>query len=209
MATMGFDDQEARRLLRGSAAEIGQGLTLIDRELHARCCAALRKRFPWLGAEDVTDVWQETLLRVLEAARSPDFDWEPPLLPWLWTVAHDLAVDLSRRQAAWQAAVAAVGEALRASQTGTNWKLLSEAERHEIMQEVAAADGTLSARQRLVYLLFVEGYPATGDMEVLRKAVSRATGEEESLGSVKRVLQEARRKVQKPLRARGYGLGPV
>ena len=76
-----------------------------------------------------------------------------------------------------QAAVAAVGEALRESQTGPKWKLLSEAERHEIMQVIAAADGTLSARQRLVYLLFVEGYPATRHMEVLRKAVSRATDE--------------------------------
>lgn len=55
---------------------------------------------------------------------------------------------------------------------------------------------------RVVYQTFVDHFPATEDMEALRQRVSDVTGCEETLATVKRALQEARRKIGDLLKAR-------
>ena len=53
----------------------------------------------------------------------------------------------------------------------------------------------------------MDNYPETKDMEVLRQEVSRMTGREETLVSIKRALQEGRNKVRQLLERKGYTIG--
>ena len=50
--------------------------------------------------------------------------------------------------------------------------------------------------------VFADYYPDTAIMDALRRLVSAETGEEETLASVKRALQEARRKAQEYIRVK-------
>jgi hypothetical protein len=51
---------------------------------------------------------------------------------------------------------------------------------------------------------FVEHYPRTRRLDVLQQEVSRAAGGPVSQASVKRALQEGRRKLREALAGRGY-----
>lgn len=72
---------------------------------------------------------------------------------------------------------------------------MDEEERAHLLNQVHQAVGTLPPRQRTVIETFVDHFPETEDMKALRQRVSEATGCEESQGSVKRALEEARRKI--------------
>jgi hypothetical protein len=69
------------------------------------------------------------------------------------------------------------------------------------------AVSALPRKQRVVLQAFLDHYPETKDMEVLRQEVSRMTGVEETLAAVKRALQEGRNKVRQLLEKKGYTFG--
>ncbi|HEV3255338.1 MAG TPA: sigma-70 family RNA polymerase sigma factor [Gemmataceae bacterium] len=209
MAKRSYDDRDAKRLLTGSAADIADGVALIDRDLGPPFFAWLRRRFPLLAAEDLASVWQDTLLSVFKAARGRRYDRKRPLVPWLCSIANARGVDEVRREASRQADVAAVAHALRQAETGWQWERLSGPEREEIALAIGDATDTLPQRQRLVFRVWVRFYPETENLKVLRREVSRVNGKEATAASIKRALQEARRKVRTFLRATGYGPGPV
>jgi DNA-directed RNA polymerase specialized sigma24 family protein len=202
-----FNDEDVRILLIGSEGELAQGLAEIDRHLRAGLCGMVRREFPGIQPDDLADLWGCVLMNLLEMVRESRFDADQPLLPLLCRLARARATDLVRRRQAHENLVAGVGEALRDTQTGIEWGRMSVAERREAMALILAAIGILPMRQRIVMQVFVDHYPETADMQVLRQLVSDYTGSPETLAAVKRALQEARAKVRDYLRSRGYGLG--
>ncbi len=202
-----FDDEEIRLLLIGTEEEIGRGLGLIDCHLRHGLCGWLRKQFPGIRPQDLADLWGETLLGVLKAVREGRFDGNRPLLPWLCQIARARAIDHLRRRTTQEQALAAVGETLKGTRTGQAWGDWSAVERREALALIQDAIATLSGRQRLVMQVFVDCYPASARMETLRQEVSRATGQVQTLASVKRALQEARAKARELLQHKGYDFG--
>jgi DNA-directed RNA polymerase specialized sigma24 family protein len=205
--TTPFPEEDVRALLAGTEEEVGRGLALIDRYLRRRLCGWVRKRFPGMAADDLANTWAETLVGVWRAARSRRFDPTRPLLPWLCHIANARAIDHTRRTTTRAEALAAVGVALRSSQAGRRWQLLGEGEKEEVLGLIRAAIDRLPQQQKQVLDVFVARYPETCSMAALQREVSRVTGRAETLASVKRALQEGRRKVRAFLCGKGYAIG--
>lgn len=203
--TKAFDDEEIRILLIGSEAEIAQALRTTDQEFRKPVAAWIRRRFPGLSSTDLTETWAEVLANLFEAAQGQRFDPDPPLFSYLCTLAFRRASDRIRRRTSQDAALQAVASALRETKTGESWGRLDAAERKECMELIRQAIATLPRKQGIVWQTFCDGFPETKRMETLRKAVSEATGEEETLASVKRALQEGRKRVKEMLANKGYG----
>jgi DNA-directed RNA polymerase specialized sigma24 family protein len=202
-----FDEEQVRLLLIGTEEEIGQALSLIDNHLRRRICAWLRKQQAWMSSEDLADAWQETLMGVFKAVRAERFDPNLPLIPWLLSIASARGIDKRRRKISSERALAAVGEALRGTRLGRVWEVRLAEERNEILACVRTKILGMPEKQRRVMQVFDEGYPDTKDMQVLRVEVSKVSGQEETLASVKRALQEARLKLRECLKAKGYEIG--
>ena len=65
-----YDENQVCQLLAGDPDAIRLGLALIHQHLRGRLGRWLHRRFPCLRADDLADVWGETLLAVLQAARA-------------------------------------------------------------------------------------------------------------------------------------------
>lgn len=201
-----FDEEQVRTLLRGGDREVAQALTQIVCHLEKGVCGWLRRSFPGLPPEDLADTWQETLLSVITAVRNGRFDPHRPLIPWICTIAYRRATDLTRRKSSANDALAAVGREIAETSTGACWKGLTAEERNEALELTLRHIETLPTMQKTVLRTFSEHYPETRDMETLRKIVSQSRGEQVTLASVKRALQEGRRKLKEFLDRTGYGL---
>ena len=202
-----FDEEETKILLIGNTAELEEGLSQVDQHLRRRICGRVRHYLPGLKSHDLADCWQETLMAVFKAVRDGRFDPDRPLGPYLFSIAHAKGIDLLRRQTTRDKALTAVGETLQGTQCGEEWRQLSSSERSEALAIVRDGIGTLPDKQRVVFQAFMDNYPETKDMEVLRQEVSRMTGREETLVSIKRALQEGRNKVRQLLERKGYTIG--
>ena len=201
-----FDEERIRSLLCGGDREVAEALTQIVCHLRTSLCGWLRRNFPGLTPEDLADTWQETLLSVITAVRSGRFDARRPLIPWLCTIAYRRATDVTRRRSSARDALAAVGRAIAGTSTGQRWKELDAQERTEALELTLEHIETLPNLQRLVLRTFSDHYPESRDMNVLRDLVSRTRGEQATLASVKRALQEGRRKLREFLQRNGHGL---
>jgi RNA polymerase sigma factor (sigma-70 family) len=202
-----FDDEEIRILLVGSEVEIGSGLIFLNRHLRDGMCGYLRQHFPGIPPQDLPDIWGETLVSVLAAARARRFDGDQPLLPWLCQIARARAIDHLRARTRYERVLDAVAAALEGTHTGQVWGGLTPVERNEVLGLIRDAVASLPARQRLVMQVYVDQYPDSASMERLQEEVSRVTRRPETLAAVKRALQEARSKVREFLQRRGYDLG--
>ncbi len=110
----GLDDEEIRRLLEGSEAEIRAGVGRISDRYCGIVCGGMRRSFRWISPEDLADVWQSTLLAVLEKALTRELDVKRPLIGLLWVIATRRCCDVlnaaARRKAAFQAFSETVAE---------------------------------------------------------------------------------------------------
>jgi len=199
-----FDEEGVKALLGGDDRSVAAALEAIARHLRDGLCAWLRRSFPGLSPEDLADVWQETLVGVLRAVREERLDLARPLVPWLCKVASRRAVDIMRRSATNESALAAVGERLSRSDSGARWSALSGDERREALELTLDHIRRLPAMQRAVLQVFSDHYPVTACMEVLRRRVGERLGRDVTLASVKRALQEGRRKLRDHLVQKGF-----
>lgn len=201
--TQAFVDKDVRQLLVGEEADLAEAFTQVDTHLRKRFVKGLRGRVRLLlGPEDLADAWQETLRDLLKAVRARDIDPERELCPRLWTIFLRRAFDCLRRKDRYEGVLERVKERLSGTTAGEILARMDEEERTHLLKKVHQAVGTLPVRQRTVIETFVDHFPATEDMDALRQRVSEATGYEETQGSVKRALQEVRRKLGTLLKAR-------
>jgi DNA-directed RNA polymerase specialized sigma24 family protein len=205
--TDAFDEEEVVLLLAGGEEEVRRGLTLIDQHLHQRLCSWLHKRFPGLSPEDLADAWGATLLCVLQAARGQRGCPGRQLVWWLCGIARARAIDQLRRKTAWDAARTTLGRMRRPAGADRQEGLPNQVLKNEVLYLIGDVVRTLPAQQRRVLVVFIENYPETRSMEVLRREVSKVTGREETRAAVKRALQEGRHKVRTFLRGKGYAFG--
>jgi DNA-directed RNA polymerase specialized sigma24 family protein len=203
VATKHPDENGIPLLLAGSEEQIADGLALIERLLRRRLCRWIRRRFPGMSAEDLGDAWSSTLVCVLQSVRSRRFATDQPIRPWLRKIVYARATDQTRRKTRQQEILKAACTTLC---TGPHLYGVPavDATRKEFWDLVCAAIEGLPRNQRIVLEAFVDCFPETQSMETLRTNVSRVTGRDQSLPSVKRALQEGRHKVREFLSSRGF-----
>ncbi len=197
-----LDDEEIRRLLGGSEAEIRAGVARISDRYCGIVCGGMRRNFRWISPEDLADVWQSTLLAVLEKALTRELDVKRPLIGLLWVIATRRCCDVlnaaARRKAAFQAFSATVAEAV-----GPDDALRVEwAEAFHVLDKTILG---LPPVQRAIWLAYQGlGFCATDEelFEVLSKTPKR--GKPWTNDSIRRGKQEGRDKLRTMLQKRGY-----
>lgn len=194
-----FDEEEVKILLLGNKNEIGEALKKIQGAWEKPICAWIRKKNPGIFPEDLADIWQETLLGILKAVTNERFNPEGSLKAWVTTIARNRTYDRYRRKHREEKALNAIGAALKMTETGAKWREINSKDRAETLSLLRAEISKLPYKQRVVIRVFVEGYPETDSMEILRLEVSKITKEEETRASVTRALQEARKKMRTKL----------
>jgi hypothetical protein len=182
-------------------------LELVDKHLRSRLCGWLHLVCPWLGWHDRARAWADTLVSALRAARAGRFDPRRPLLPWLHEIAYRRAVDQSRRQGRHARALRAAAYDLGRRHDGRLRAGLPPAERCELRQVLDEAVGALPGNQQAVVRVFLDDYPESADLDVLRRALTKAGGPVPTRAGTKRALQEGRAKVRPFLRKKGYVVG--
>ena len=197
-----FADKEVRQLLVGEEADLAEAFTLVDAHLRKRFAKGARNRLPGIRPEDLADAWQETLRDLLKAVRTGGFDPDRELCPWLWTIFIRRVFDSIRRKDSYEGMLNRVKEQLSQTMVGGRIGALGEDERTHLLDHVRQAVGTLPVRQRTVIQTFVDYFPATQDLDALRRLVSELTGLHETRAAVVRALQEARRKIAGLLKTR-------
>jgi hypothetical protein len=190
----------------------GRTIEWVHRKLWLPVYRSLRHDYPVLSAHDLEDVWHDTLIkvflqaregslaRILEDARDGPLSTDEVVSVRVFRIARCRAIDLLRRITRHHdILIGHIGEALRDTSLGEQWGSLSPGDRGEILRRIHDAVETLPSKQRLVLQTYVEHYPESNNMKVLQANVSARTGQEETLDSIKRALQEGRVKIRKIL----------
>jgi DNA-directed RNA polymerase specialized sigma24 family protein len=202
--TQAFDEQQVACLLAGTEADLTAALALVDYHLRRPLCGWLIRHLPNLDAADLADIWVETLAAILRAARAGRYDPTRSLWPWLRKVAYARAVDRVRLASTCRAALEALYHNLQGGRVEHPWHRLSGPERQELMRLIRQATKTLPDKEQVVFRTFVEGYPETADLEVLRREVALATCKVDRVDAIGMALYRARDKVRAILRLKGY-----
>jgi hypothetical protein len=200
-------DEEIRLLLTGvNEEEVREGFVLIDKHLRDPICGWLRVNYyPGISADDLADLWQETLAELLQQIRAGEYTGERKVFTDLCRIISTNTIDQRRRHKSRDRLMQAVGEALRGTQAGQKWKEADVVARREVQGLIREAAATLPEKQRQVLEAFVANFPESQDMQALRRFTSELTGEEETVASVKGNLRVARQKLRGILRRKGYG----
>jgi DNA-directed RNA polymerase specialized sigma24 family protein len=202
-----FDEEEVRLLLAGSSEDLAKGLRLIDRQLRLKLSKWLRHRFPGLTSSELSECWSELLEGIYRSVRSGGFDVDKPLLPFVCTILRRRAIDKLRRNDDGPEVLEQIGYALRDTSVGAKWRMLNEAARGEVHEQIMAAIAPLPEKQRVVVQAYADGYPKTEeDVGELVRLVSERTRKPETVVAVKSSLREGLKKVRERLDRRGYGL---
>ena len=207
MAKAQDHDEEIRLRLTGvNETEIREGFTLLDKHLRDPICGWLRVNYyPGISAEDLADLWQETLAELLQEIRAGKYTGERKVFTDLCRIISTNAIDQRRRHKSRDKLMHAVGEALRGTQAGQKWKEADLVALREVQRLIREAAASLPERQRVVLEAFIANFPESQDMQELRRFTSELTGREETVASVKSNLREARQKLRGILRRKGYG----
>jgi len=176
--TQAFEDRAVRRLLVGDEADIAEAFAQVDTHLRKRFVNGARDRLPGLRPEDLADAWQEMLRDLLKAVRERHFDPDLELRPWLWTIFIRRAFDCVRRMERSKGLVEGVRGRFNSTTAGDILEFMDDEERKRLLASVRQAVSTLPIRQRTVIQVFLDQFPATEDVDVLREHVSKVTGHE-------------------------------
>jgi RNA polymerase sigma factor (sigma-70 family) len=174
---------------------------------HIKRCG--RGFFSW---HDMEDVYQETVIGMLEKARKPGF--EPcRSLRMVLAIARNKAIDLLRKRGHKinldeDAILEVVAADTKGSDILLRWRLhTSPVEARELKEILLLFIATLPRRQRIVSQCFVDNFEDFRERDTYRPladAVSAITGITESVAAVKNDWRYAREKIMAELQRRGY-----
>lgn len=165
-----------------------------------------------LGAEDLADLYQETMIAVVETTRKAGFD---PHKPWriIWTIAKRKGIDALRRRRVilerknQDEMITAVAADLRGTSVGAKWTDMSRADKGRFAKALVEIVASLPERQRIVAIAFVSNFEDFSEREIyqpLAKAVSAITGQREGVAAVKSAWRFARERIREELVRRGF-----
>lgn len=177
----------------------------ITRYLDYATCGLLRP-------EDLADLYQETMIAVVETTRKAGFD---PREPWriIWTIAKRKSIDARRRWGAFRERtnnddmIAAVATDLRGTNVGAKWTGMSRADKGRFPRVLVEIVSSLPERQRIAAVAFVGNFEVFRERDIyepLAKAVSAMTGQRESVAAVKSAWRFARERIREELARRGF-----
>jgi DNA-directed RNA polymerase specialized sigma24 family protein len=203
------DTAEISILLISSQDEQKRAISLIDKHLRGAICFKIRQVALSLSPEELTQVYQEVLLNVWDAAREKRYDANQPLLPFLLTLAHRRAVDWIRktqtRRKNESELLDEVAKALKDTKVGEVWQIVAEKnDGHNRMEIIRRAIMRMPHRQRQVAAVIIEHFPEELTSQQICDEIYDKTRERLTVLAIKSARQEARKKIKDVLIDAGY-----
>lgn len=165
-----------------------------------------------MRAQEMKDVYQDTMLDMVKVIRSPDFDGRRPLRI-VYDIAQKRAIDALRRRKFRPKqdvddALEQIAKDLSGTKIGLEWKLLDKVVWAEFRQALIEAMCTvLTPKQQIVARCFVDNYEDFGEREIyapLARMVGEITGQVENVVTIKKQWQDAKKRLVKELARRGF-----
>ena len=195
-------DQEIRRLLAGTKAEIDEALARISDRYTWPICGGIRRHFRWFPAEDLADAWQSTLLVVFEKALAKKLDTAQPIARFLWIVMKRRCCDILNKDARCRKGLQALGETLRNEVKPDETQTEDWAELFHLVDK-ALID--LPTVQQMVWVAYRDlGFSATDEQLLERLRETTKPRKPWTKTSVRRGKEEGRKKLRRILKKRGY-----
>jgi hypothetical protein len=163
--------------------------------------------------EDREDILSQSLVGTARGVRARfregRLDLTTSIEPLFWCVLRSRKNDWLRGRSRLpiptsDEVLAVIASELHDGGTGDRWKVLGPLKKQEVMAIIRRAIDALPPGQKRTMGIYVNRFPLTKDMRVLRQEVSKMVGCDHTLSAVKRSLEEGRRKVRRALRSKGY-----
>jgi len=187
------------------------GLEVLHAEFRDRIARYIKKHGWDLQPEEIKDLYQETLLEMVQEVRSPGFDPSRPLR-LVQTIARRRTIDYLRRKGHrantnYDAILAYVAGDLGQSDLGLRWRYLDRMIQAEWRQALLEEVARLPERQRIVARAFIDNYEDLSERKTflpLKEAVAAVTGNDENVVAVKSAWHQAKRTLVSRLTRRGF-----
>jgi DNA-directed RNA polymerase specialized sigma24 family protein len=192
------------------------GLRLLHTDFRDRVARYISSRLygiaPATRAEAVKEIYQDTMVALMELTKRQDFDWHKPL-GIVFGIAFNLAATLLRRRkfVAKQdidGAIEQIANDLAGTKIGREWRLQSRVEWDEFHCELLQAiDRVLTPKQGVVVRCYIDNYEDFGERDIyapLARLVAEITGNDENAMTVKKQWLEARKRLVDELSRRGF-----
>ena len=203
-----LDQEEVSLLLIGNDAEQNQAIELIHDRLGKALVGAIRRQAPGLSTDDVMEIYQESLLGILNAARESRFDADAPLLPFIFAVARYKTIDRLRKRLPANIGDDALLDALaevQGGEEGAPWRnAVAKEQGDKLMRLVRRTIAELPLRQRQVAQVIIQRFPEEPSVTDIAAAVKQATGETVTIVAVKSALREFRKKMRDRVKEWGF-----
>lgn len=170
--------------------------------------------YDMLDTAEVEDVLQETLIAVWEKVCDPCFDRRGPLR-MVFAIAKNKAIDAYRKKGRLRKKVVVNSEItdlvisdMQGSDLSMAWKYADETEKHRLPELLPGIIAGLPPRQKAAVLAFKECYMeirAKDKYRLVAEAMSRITGEPETVAAAKSALRAGLEKVKRELIRLGIG----
>lgn len=165
-----------------------------------------------IRAEEIKEVFQETMVALVPFVRNPEFEWREPLRI-VFDIAKKRAIDALRRRRFRpkqdiDGAIEQVAKDLAGTNIGLAWKLQTKTEWQEFCGALHEAMVTvLTDKQAIVARCYVDNYEDFGEREIyapLARLVGDITGEDENAVTIKKLWHEAKKRLVSALRRKGF-----
>jgi len=165
-----------------------------------------------IRAEEIKEVFQETMLVLVPFVRDPAFDWREPMRI-VYDIAKKKAVDALRRRRYRpkqdvDGAIERIAKDLARTKIGLEWRLQTPAEWKEFCGALHEAIGVaLTEKQAIVARCYVDNFEDFGEREIyapLARLVGEITGQDENAVTIKKLWHEAKKRLVKELTRKGF-----
>jgi hypothetical protein len=165
-----------------------------------------------LLAEEIKDVYQETMLELIPLVRSADFDRNDPMRI-VYEIAKRRAIDHLRRRKFRpkqdvDGALDRIAQDLAGTSLGLEWRLLDKLAWQEFRDALmVAVTKVLTPKQSIVARCYVDHFEDFGERDIyapLARLVAEITGEYENAVTIKKLWHEAKKRLVAELVRKGY-----
>jgi DNA-directed RNA polymerase specialized sigma24 family protein len=193
------DEDEIKLALMGSDSEQTESLARLWNYFSPRLIAFVEKRLPTLPSDLAANAVLDCFRELFDSVRDGTFDFDKPMAPFLFTVAHRRAVDELRaiRSRALGNAdfYESVAEMIEGTGAGCEWqKLVQAGKARSVADKFRAFVMTLPSVQRQVGQVMADYLPDDLTRDEVCDEIYKRTGKRPTVIQVKSALGQIRQK---------------
>jgi RNA polymerase sigma factor (sigma-70 family) len=200
-------------LLIGNEEEIAEAVRQINDGFKEKIVEIIRKKALSANEHDLSDIYQNVILSILECAKKGNYDPDvQKLVGFIYKIAYRRAVDWVREKCGIKEqhntdlVVESTREIICGSKYNEPWqKAQSEEKRSLILETVRNLISKLKRRQRQVAEVILENFPNLLSNLDIKNQILKRYGEDVTALAVKSARKEVCNKVKEALSIAGYG----